>query len=341
MHSTRHVAVGYDGGGAHIKCSNISVETMRVCEYVLFILTFAVGAWLTIHYSRCENDATPLQAALCDPAFSWHNNTLVRTFGVINVCVFVDFRPAIYVAPLFWSAALTVMVAERIAEWTRIWLAKEQKLLSKCSCCVLRCCIAYQILSLFLFSVIFAVHPHDLMSARIHTVPYLNLIVAVSLMSITNMWFAAYVGYSGYKFPCHYMVKLFMVLYPVVMVSSGAINLTGAGYALIYGHPWGKDCSKYLELRLTRSGRQGHYCDDFVEVGGRPAPWWMKHSTDNLWVFCALIAPLFWNLYLSCALRKDAQEIRGTLGLTQAPNKRDDRNAQALLPPFQTVGRTA
>merc|ERR1712137_141641 len=99
-------------------------------------------------------------------------------------------------------------------------------------------------------------------------------------------------------------------MYAVVMIASGAINLTNAAYCLIHGHPWGKDCTKYPELRPTRGGHMGHYCDTIGDV-----PWLLVHSTDDLWVCCALVFPPLWNLYLFLALRRESQELRADLRL--------------------------
>ena len=115
----------------------------------------------------------------------------------------------------------------------RVWIAKEEGKMSPKALIWLVASHIYFIMSLILFSLCFAVspdreHPETM---TIHTIPYINLKIAMCILQLAVVWFGVKVGWVDLELPKMFVVLswLHVVLQFIVMMISNVLVVNALG----------------------------------------------------------------------------------------------------------------
>lgn len=253
--------------------ASINVEGARSLIYVFFYVVVGTGMTLTSLYESVDFD----------------DNIVLTYFGTNNICVNFDYPPSTYVLPSLWAVCNFVYVVERTAALTRLWLCCEHRHIASWEFQLIRFLIVYQIFSGWFFSTIFAVQPHDLHTLRIHTIPFTNLIVSLSVMAMTNAWYGWRVGYDNFELPR--WQRWMQLCWAVSLLFVSTQQVIHQAYVLVYGYPW------------------------------NDAPFPLNLSLGVVWLLLAIVYPPLWNLYLNCVLSEKAVNISMDLDLALGSGK--------------------
>jgi len=193
----KRVIVHSHGGEREIKML-VVVENFRLAFYLGFFFLTLVGVLLTNTF--VEED---------DPgAF------LRDIFGVVTICVYYDFAPSNYVLPSLWSLTLIFIEAYTIVWIFRVWIAMEEQHVSRCAFVGYCIGFSYVFLSFHFFSTIFAVSPdtEEESTMSIHTIPYINLQVALWVMAVMVTKFGDQVAWKHMGLPCWFSNTNYVVI---------------------------------------------------------------------------------------------------------------------------------
>ena len=165
----------------------IVVEMLRFFFYLWFVVIILVGLVITL--AAVEIDYTAVLKSLG---------------GAAGVCAFFDFPPATYVLPSMYALFPIITALYSAASILRAWIAKLDKgnNISDCSFILYALVFVYFCLSSLIFATIFAVQPDvnnwkKLQTTYIlHTAPFTNFIVAITLLQIATAWFGHKVSYK-------------------------------------------------------------------------------------------------------------------------------------------------
>ena len=165
---------------------SIVVENFRTLFYWLFLLTVLLGMFLTKVFAK------PGSALI-----------LTDVFGASNICANFDFPPATYFLPFVWIFPMFAAVTYDIVSMFRIWIANAEGRITGKSTRLLFMAHIYFILSIMVFSTIFAVSPNreDPATMLVHTIPYINLKVSMFFLQLAVVWFGTKVSWKKLKFP--------------------------------------------------------------------------------------------------------------------------------------------
>ena len=112
LHGHKRVHVIRKGKERAVKILMV-IENFRLGFYITFIFLVLLGIILTTQF--VEGD---------------YGKILRETFGVVSICVYMDFPPSTYVLPNIWVIALLFMEAYIIVSVFRVWVVKEENKVS-------------------------------------------------------------------------------------------------------------------------------------------------------------------------------------------------------------------
>ena len=164
----------------------IVVEELRFYAYLSFLLIVLIGMVLTYNYTASYTGCESYEKILTD------------VFGSLSLCVYFDFPPSTYVLPFLYSFLVVLVYAYVFASIFRAWISKEEKKITRLSFKLYCGAFVYFAVSISFFSTIFAVTP-DLEypnTIYIHTVPFINVIVAFTVLQIAVTWFGFKVAWT-------------------------------------------------------------------------------------------------------------------------------------------------
>lgn len=165
---------------------SIVVENFRTLFYWFFLFTVLLGMFLTKVFAK------PGSAVI-----------LRDVFGASNICANFDFPPATYFLPFVWIFPMSCAVTYDVVSMLRIWIAHAEGRITRKSTKFLFVAHIYFIISIMVFSTIFAVSPdrEAPVTMLVHTVPYINLKIAMFILQLAVVWFGTKVSWKKIKFP--------------------------------------------------------------------------------------------------------------------------------------------
>ena len=177
------------GKGRHWKIKDVDgekeitffavVEMFRFLVYLWFVFIMMTGILLTFFFTEEE-----------------YEEIIKTVFGSVNVCVFFDFAPSIYVLPSLFAFWPVLVFLYTVASIFRAWISKEEKRISKFAFSIYSIVFVYFTISTAIFSTSIAVQP-DLEkpeTIKLHTLPFTNMVVALTVLQISISWFGIQVS---------------------------------------------------------------------------------------------------------------------------------------------------
>ena len=171
---------------------SVVVEFFRFIFYLWFVMIVAVGISLTYGVT-----AVSMKTAGNETFYE----IIEGVFGSVNICAFFDFPPATYVLPTMYAILLLLLYQYAIVSVFRAWMALEENKITQKEFLIYTYAFLYFALSAAVFSTIFAVQPDPGNPATIiiHTLPFTNLIIALTVLQIAVTWFGRTVSWKGLK----------------------------------------------------------------------------------------------------------------------------------------------
>ena len=255
----------------------VVVEFFRLIFYLGFLFIIALGVALTLGFCDCD-----------------YAKTLREVFGVINVCVFFDHPPSTYVLPSVYVLLVVIGYKYTIMAIFRAWVAKEEEKISGVSFVFYLCAFIYYFISLVIFSTIFAVPPTDKTTIFVHTLPYTNIIIALTVVQIAVTWFGVNVAWIELNTSKFVRFGNYLCVTGLVLTSTfklfGHVNILGD----VIDETW--------EGIIGITGK-----NQTEETGNDRGLWWNIHDdtmmligeiSDKIWLFCAILFPIVQSGYL-------------------------------------------
>ena len=152
----------------------VVVEMFRFLFYLWFVMMLITGILLTFVFTKEK-----------------YSEIIKTIFGSINVCVFLDFPPSIYVIPSLYAIWPIIVFIYAILSVFRAWISKEEKKITKFAFITYSLVFVYFTLSAVVLNTTMAVQP-DLkkpVTIKLHTLPFTNLVMALSVLQISITWF--------------------------------------------------------------------------------------------------------------------------------------------------------
>ena len=171
---------------------SVVVEFFRFLFYLWFVMIVAVGISLTYGVT-----AVSMKTAGNETFYE----IIEGVFGSVNICAFFDFLPATYILPTMYAILLLLLYQYAIVSVFRAWMALEENKITQKEFLIYTYAFLYFALSAAVFSTIFAVQPDPGNPATIiiHTLPFTNLIIALTVLQIAVTWFGRSVSWKGLK----------------------------------------------------------------------------------------------------------------------------------------------
>ena len=168
-------------GQEHGLKMTIVVENFRALYYLGFVSVLLIGYILTANFVTED-----------------HTAIIQDVFGVINLCVYVDFPPATYVAPIVYIFPMLSMIVYNVISIFRINISYGARKLTYLARNWLVSSHVYSIISVIWFLSIFEVQPDRKKPATMifHSMPYINLKIALAVIQISVVWFGTIIAWK-------------------------------------------------------------------------------------------------------------------------------------------------
>ena len=163
----------------------VVVEELRFIVYVTFVTIILLGMMLTTLFTEYFIPYA-------------YDKIITDSFGYTNVCAFFDQPPATYVLPSIYAFALFFTYNYVLVSIFRARIAKEEGKISGISFTLLTAAYVYFGIAKTLFCTCFAVQPDQSNPSTIivHTAPFVNLCVALSVLQVAVTWFGKKVAWN-------------------------------------------------------------------------------------------------------------------------------------------------
>ena len=199
----------------------VVVEMFRFLFYLWFVLIMIVGILLTILFTKEDYSAI-----------------IKMIFGSVNVCVFFDFPPATYVLPSLYALWPIIVFQYTIVSIFRAWIATEENKMSRCAFILYSMAFVYFSLSSAIFATSLAVQPslENPETIMLHTLPFTNLVMALTCLQIAITWFGFKVSWKGLSIPKVLQFVTYVCLIALIITSSIKIiqHINGLGRGLLW-----------------------------------------------------------------------------------------------------------
>lgn len=148
----------------------VSPELLRISAFLLFGALIGVSIVLTKLFAKLPEETE-----------------VRRAFGYDNICIYLDYPPASWVAPTLWVGFLMPWMSYSLAFSARLQAAPIRPSLVR----FMRFITYFELFCAAQFIQVFANKPGDLeypMGLKMHTYPFTLLVVALWIMSCKNVW---------------------------------------------------------------------------------------------------------------------------------------------------------
>ena len=196
----------------------VVVETFRFIFYLWFLLVIIAGIVLTVTLSY-------------EPEYK---KIIRKIFGSINVCVFFDYPPATYVLPSLYAVWPVIVFQYAILSIFRAWISMEERYITKFSFVLYSASFIYFWISSAVFSTSVAVQP-DLEkpeTVMLHTLPFTNLVVSLTLLQLAITWFGFKVSWKNLKMPRYLetVTLVFMISLSITSIIKITQHINGVSH---------------------------------------------------------------------------------------------------------------
>lgn len=137
------------------------------------------------------------------------DNPILEYFGVNNICVFFDTMPARGVLPTLWPISMVCFFLYYMTTFLQQYAFYKDRLIGTIMFISRSISIGIGILAIFYFSTIFAIPPEE--SILQHSIPFLCLILSLSLFSVNNLSYYSMVSHLNPAF-YYYLLSFNIVL---------------------------------------------------------------------------------------------------------------------------------
>jgi hypothetical protein len=218
-----------DSGEKGIRIS-VVVETFRALYYWAFLAVLGTGIFLTAMFVTID-----------------HTAIVKEVFGEYNICANLDFPPSTYVLPFLYLFPLAFGIIYSSVSMFRIWISYEEGRITVLEKRLLWAVHVYFILSTMWFEMIFAVSPDldEPTTIIIHTVPYMNLKVAMLFLQIAVVHFGARVAWKDLKYAgtwfvviswIHVALQCMAMLIPNMMMLNALLDVGKGRWWNVHDH---------------------------------------------------------------------------------------------------------
>jgi len=197
------------------------VEKLRFAFYSSFTFIIFIGYTLSKAFADID----------------YEDNFLKDIFGSVNICIYFDFPPATYVLPAIYSMTVLITVTYALASSMRASIAKEEGKISQGALSMLRCVYGYFAVSAMYFATIFAVQPNPDKPHTIvlHTLPFVNLEIALCLVQLAITWFGTTVAWvdlvpTSYHRACvvHCILQISVTIGKIACQANALADMNGS-----------------------------------------------------------------------------------------------------------------
>ena len=157
------------------------VENFRALFYLGFVCVLVMGFILTTEFVTLD-----------------HTAIIQDVFGLSNLCAYVDFPPATYVAPIVYIFPMIAMITYNAVSIFRISICYGERKISNLAKNSLTASHIYFSISVIWFLSVFEVHPdrEKPLTMILHTIPYLNFKIALAIFQFSVVWFGTNIAWK-------------------------------------------------------------------------------------------------------------------------------------------------
>ena len=253
----------------------IVVELFRFIFYLWFVVFFIVGLTLTHGFTPYLEEESSTKKAV------------TKVFGNINDSGIFGIPPWTYVLPTFYTIQVVLIFLYSILSVFRAWIAKLENKITCISFTLYSIVFGYFCLSAAMFSTIFSVQPdvNKPETLFLHTLPFTNLIISLTLLQIAVTWFGHKVSWKELR---HHLKVSRLVLYwgsvafLVGLIVSSTLKVLHQINALA-------DLD-YAKEKMEQGLLLNVHADSY-KIG--------LEIIDKIWLIMALLCPMIQSLYLT------------------------------------------
>ena len=259
-----------DGKEAKIQMF-IVVEMFRLLLWIWFLLTLLIGVLLTIMFTKEDYKAI-----------------MEGVFGSVNACVYLDFYPATYVAPVLYAFFPVLVFLYCVASIFRAWISMREDKIDNVFFVVYSLIFTYFFTSTLVFAIVFAIQP-DLKNPdtiKVHTFPFTNVIFAIMLLQMMITWFDLKV--SWIETTCFKWLTTINLFALFIIILSSTLKILQHLNSVMF-----------IETTLKISENGKALSNGFIwNVHEHEIINWVFQLTDITWVFTVVLLPIVQGGYL-------------------------------------------
>ena len=259
------------------------VELFRFIFYTWFCLIVIIGVALTYGFTVEKI-----------PDFV---EIIEGVFGSVSVCAFFDFPPSTYLLPTMYSIQLILIYKYSFCSIFRAWIARLENKISGVAFFFYSSAFAYFFVSALIFSTIFAVqpNPNDPITILIHTIPFTNLVIALTILQIAVTWFGRNVSWKNMRHTSKFTKRLARFL---AYTCLAALIMTSI-FKVIHqinalGDVWNHNAQENQTNK--QAGTKLEYRGIWFDVHDHKI---LLKIVDKLWLISALVCPMLQSGYLT------------------------------------------
>ena len=244
----------------------LAVEMFRFVFYFWFLLIIIVSATLTTGLVEVEY------------------KKIVRSIdGFVDFWAYLQSSPSLYATPTLYSAYLIVSFLYIATSVFRAWGLKQENNISRLAFTLYTFAFIYLFQALLCFNSIFVVE-HETKSQVtfiVHRIPFINLVVGISLMQMATTWFNCTVVCNTENTDSWKFVSICSYVSMIILLTSSFFEIL---HQVNSFGGLGKD------EEFKRSGLLWNVTNEKIGL--------LCQVNEAIWVFVAFVIPLFESGYL-------------------------------------------
>ena len=267
---------------------SVVVEFFRFIFYTWFCIIVFVGMALTYGVTVKDNED--------------FYKVIERVFGAVNICAYFDFQPSTYILPSMYAIQIILIYKYSLLSVFRAWIAKLENKISGRAFLFYCMSFIYFCFSAAIFSTIFAIQPdpQDPKTIVIHTIPFTNFVISITILQIAVTWFGRNVSWKGLSHRSKLTKRLWTAFNYICLI----ILIVTSTFKVVLHINALSDVGK---LNITVNKTQiMNTAEDYTEPEPNFGIWFNVHEyqiflqiMDKLWLMAALIIPMFQSGYLT------------------------------------------
>ena len=267
---------------------SVVVEFFRFIFYTWFCIIVFVGMALTYGVTVKDNEE--------------FYKLIESVFGAVNICAYFDFQPSTYILPSMYAIQLILIYKYSLLSVFRAWIARLENKISGRAFFIYCISFIYFCFSAAIFSTIFAVQPDpkDPKTIVIHTLPFTNFVISITILQIAVTWFGRNVSWKGLS----HRSKLTKRLWTAFTYICLSILIVTSTFKVVLQINALSDVGK-LNI-ATNQTQIKNISEEYTEPEPNFGKWFNVHEhkvllqiMDKLWLLAALVIPMFQSGYLT------------------------------------------